>query len=195
MSTPTIKAAPEWSVSAWLNSPGPVSLAALRGKVVALYAFQMLCPGCVSHGIPQARELRRSFAREDVEVLGLHTVFEHHAVMNRAALEAFIHEYRIDFPVGIDQPSDSAALPLTMARYQLRGTPTLLLFDRQGVLRQQIFGTVRDMQAGALVAQLVAEPVVERAPERAPGRVLGAGAVADANTARGARCDDGACHL
>ena len=152
----SMSAAPEFEVAAWLNAKGPVSLAALRGKVVAVYAFQMLCPGCVSHGIPQAKRLRQAFARDELEVLGLHTVFEHHAVMTPAALQAFIHEYRIDFPVGIDQPSNTGALPLTMAHYRLRGTPTLLLFDRQGVLREQLFGIVDDLRLGALLGRLVA---------------------------------------
>lgn len=163
--------APEFEVSAWVGAAGPVSLAALRGKVVAVYAFQMLCPSCVSHGIPQARQIQRTFAREDVQVLGLHTVFEHHAAMGRGALEAFIHEYRIDFPVGIDQPSASGPVPLTMERYQLRGTPTLLLFDRHGVLRHALLGVVDDMRAGALIAALVAE------------------------TSAQPHCDDGACRL
>ncbi|HEX8609892.1 MAG TPA: TlpA disulfide reductase family protein [Telluria sp.] len=163
--------APEFQVSAWLNAPGPVSLAGLRGKVVAVYAFQMLCPGCVSHGIPQAKQIQATFTRGDVEVLGLHTVFEHHAAMGRIALEAFIHEYRIDFPVGIDQPSETGPVPLTMDRYQLRGTPTLLLFDRHGVLRHTLLGAVHDMRAGALIARLVAE------------------------TGPQPHCDDGACRI
>lgn len=167
--------APEFEVSAWVGASGPLSLAALRGKVVAVYAFQMLCPGCVSHGIPQAKQIGKTFARDEVQVLGLHTVFEHHAAMGRTALEAFIHEYRIDFPVGIDQPSEHGPVPLTMARYQLRGTPTLLLFDRHGVLRHALLGVVDDMRAGALIAALVAELVSDTGPQP--------------------HCDDGACRL
>lgn len=149
--------APELEVSAWINAPGPLSLAALRGKVVVIYAFQMLCPGCVSHGIPQARKIRALFPGNQVEVLGLHTVFEHHAVIGPAALEAFIHEYRIDFPVGIDRPSETGRIPHTMEKYQMRGTPTLLLIDRQGVLRHQQFGMADDMQVGARIAELLHE--------------------------------------
>lgn len=149
--------APELQVAEWLNTAKPLSLQQLRGKVVAIYAFQMLCPGCVSHGIPQAKTIRATFEEKDVAVLGLHSVFEHHAVMNRAALEAFVHEYRIGFPVAIDQPSTHGPIPLTMEEYQLRGTPTLILIDRQGRLRLSHFGRAEDMQVGALIGQLVAE--------------------------------------
>ena len=149
--------APELQVASWLNTAKPLSLQQLRGKVVAIYAFQMLCPGCVSHGIPQAKTIRATFAEQDVAVLGLHSVFEHHAVMNRAALEAFVHEYRIEFPMAIDQPAEHGPIPLTMERYQLRGTPTLILIDRQGRLRLSHFGRADDMKVGALIGQLVAE--------------------------------------
>jgi hypothetical protein len=149
--------APELQVASWLNTAGPLSLRQLRGKVVAIHAFQMLCPGCVAHGIPQARTIRATFAEQDVAVIGLHSVFEHHAVMTREALEVFMHEYRIDFPVAIDQPSAQGLVPLTMEQYQLRGTPTLMLIDRQGRLRLTHFGRADDMQVGALIGQLVAE--------------------------------------
>ena len=149
--------AAELDVATWLNTKAPITLAALRGKVVAMYAFQMLCPGCVSHGIPQAKKIRATFEERDVAVLGLHTVFEHHEAMGPAALAAFMHEYRIGFPVGIDRPSEAGSIPLTMQKYQMRGTPTLLLIDRQGHLRHQLFGAVDDMQVGAMLAQLVYE--------------------------------------
>ena len=155
--------APELQVAEWLNTVKPLSLQQLRGKVVAIYAFQMLCPGCVSHGIPQAKSIRATFDEKDVAVLGLHSVFEHHAVMNRAALDAFVHEYRIGFPVAIDQPSTHGPIPLTMEEYHLRGTPTLILIDRQGRLRLSHFGRAEDMQVGALIGQLVAEAAPQQA--------------------------------
>ncbi|MCW5571593.1 MAG: redoxin family protein [Steroidobacteraceae bacterium] len=150
--------APPLQASLWLNTPEPVSLAALRGQVVLLHAFQMLCPGCVTHGIPQAQRVRRLFTADELAVIGLHTVFEHHEVMNAAALRVFLHEYRIDFPVGIDQAGDDDPVPLTMRSYGLRGTPSLVLIDRRGRLRLQHFGQIDDLQLGAAIGQLLAEP-------------------------------------
>ena len=88
----------------------------------------MLCPGCVSHGIPQAQRIREAFSQENVVVLGLHSVFEHHAAMTPVSLEAFLHEYKITFPVGVDTPHASG-MPETMQAYGMQGTPTLLLID------------------------------------------------------------------
>ncbi|MEK7768779.1 MAG: TlpA family protein disulfide reductase, partial [Pseudomonadota bacterium] len=53
--------APELQISDWLNTPQPLTLASLRGKVVVLHAFQMLCPGCVQFGIPQAQRIYEEF--------------------------------------------------------------------------------------------------------------------------------------
>ncbi len=38
-----LKPAPELTVSGWLNTAEPMSLAGLRGQIVLLEAFQMLC--------------------------------------------------------------------------------------------------------------------------------------------------------
>ncbi len=153
-----VRPAPEWEVETWLNSREPLSLASLKGKVVLAGAFQMLCPGCVSQMIPQLIQVHRLFPSTDLVVVGLHTVFEHHAAMGPQALAAFLHEYRVPFPVAIDRASGTGdPLPRTMRRYGMRGTPTLLLIDRQGNLRGEFFGHVSDLQLGAEVASLIGE--------------------------------------
>lgn len=144
---------PECSVDQWFNTPKPISLADLRDKVVVIEAFQMLCPGCVAHGLPLAQQVHDIFPHDDVAVIGLHTVFEHHAAMKPVSLAAFLHEYRITFPVGVDTPG-KAALPVTMERYGLRGTPSMLLVDRKGKLAAHYFGQVNPMKLGVEIASL-----------------------------------------
>ena len=150
--------APELQTTDWLNTDNPVTLDALRGKVVLIEAFQMLCPGCVSHGLPQAMRVRQTFSPDEVAVIGLHTVFEHHGAQGtREALAAFLHEYRISFPVGIDAPSSGGGPPKTMTRYAMRGTPTVILIDREGRLRKQKFGAEEDLALGAEIMSLLCE--------------------------------------
>ncbi|MDH5535914.1 MAG: redoxin domain-containing protein [Betaproteobacteria bacterium] len=149
--------APPWRVAEWFNSATPLSLEALSGRVVALHAFQMLCPGCVQHGLPQAQRIHAVFEPDDVAVVGLHTVFEHHEAMTPVSLRAFLHEYRIAFPVGVDAPGTEGGVPQTMQAYGLRGTPSLVLIDRAGRLRRHGFGAEEDMAVGAAIATLVAE--------------------------------------
>lgn len=157
MNLPT-QAAPELDVVQWFNTHEPLTLAGLRGRVVLLHAFQMLCPGCVKLGTPQAQQVHEQFARQDVAVVGLHTVFEHHDAMQPVSLAAFIHEYRLSFPIGVDRPDGRQGIPMTMRAYDMRGTPTLILIDRQGRMRQHSFGHVPDLALGAAIAMLVAEP-------------------------------------
>lgn len=157
-----------WHVSRWFNTPAPIALEQLRGKVVAIHAFQMLCPGCVSDGLPQATRMHESLAGDQFAVIGLHTVFEHHAVMDADALAAFIHEYRLAFPIGIDEASAGNPIPRTMAAWGLRGTPSLVLLDRNGQVQLSHFGRIDDLALGTIIGQLLERPLQPRhgaAPE------------------------------
>jgi hypothetical protein len=172
-------AAPPWSIDRWLNAPAPLSLESLRGRAILAVAFQMLCPGCVSVGLPQAQKARATFREDDLVVVGLHTVFEHHEAQGSvAALKAFLHEYRIGFPVGID--AQDAGGPITMRAYGMRGTPTILLYDRSGRLRMHQFGHIDDMALGASIILALTDG----------GDV---GAVGAADAARGGVCGPEGC--
>jgi peroxiredoxin len=151
--------APELSISRWFNTKENLTLAALKGRVVVLHAFQMLCPACVAHGTPQAERIHRMFGGNDLTVIGIHTVFEHHEAMKPVSLEAFIHEYRLTFPIGVDEAGDGTPLPVTMARYQMRGTPTAILIGRDGAIRHHGFGQESDLALGVIIGALLAEEV------------------------------------
>lgn len=172
--------APPLQTRRWFNAP-PLQLADLRGRVVVLEVFQMLCPGCVSHALPQAQEIAQTFAPADVAVIGLHSVFEHHAAMTPLALEAFLHEYRMGFPVGVDVAVEGSPIPATMQAYAMQGTPTTILIDRAGRLRLQHFGRLRDLTIGAQIAALVGESAPIAAPAQA--------------TAANHGCDEHGCPL
>jgi hypothetical protein len=150
-------AAPAWQVSQWFNASTPLDPIALRGRVVVLHAFQMLCPGCVLHGVPQAERTHQQFAGEGVAVVGLHAVFEHHEAMQPVSLQAFLHEFRVTHPVAVDAPVPGRRIPATMQAYGMQGTPTLVLIDRAGRIRRQHFGRLDDLTVGAEVMRLVCE--------------------------------------
>jgi peroxiredoxin len=178
--------APEIEAGEWINTAQPLSLSKMKGSVVVIHAFQMLCPGCVSHGIPQTKTIDEIFSPIDVKVIGLHTVFEHHAVMTVDALKAFVHEYRITFPIAIDRPSSTGPIPATMQRYNMNGTPTLILIDRNGSVRLNHFGRLEDMQVGKLITELVSEAGAVADPGENPAPVSG--------TSEGS-CDETGCQI
>lgn len=176
--------APELQVSEWLNTPQPLTLASLRGKVIVLHTFQIFCPGCVQVGIPQAQRIYQEFDPDRVAVIGLHTVFEHHSVMGRDALEVFIHEYRLRFPIGIDKyDGQPQGAPLTMRAYQMQGTPTLILIDKAGRVRLHKFGHVSDLTVGFSIGALLSEEIDEPAGVQAAART----------TAKNTACDADGC--
>lgn len=153
--------APALRVSRWFNSEKPITLADLRGKVVLIHAFQMLCPGCVMNSMPQAVRLWQHYHHGggdvQVVVMGLHTVFEHHAVMTPAALAVYLHEFRIQFPVAVDATGTDGPIPQTMSAYNTQGTPTTLLIDGAGRLRKMHFGVESDQQVVADIDHLILE--------------------------------------
>lgn len=155
---PALRLAPAWTTTEWQNTAEPLTLERLRGRVVLLHAFQMLCPGCVMHGIPQAQRVAEVFAGAPLVVVGLHTVFEHHEAMKVESLRAFLHEYRVRFPVGVDAPGLAGdPIPQTMRAYGMRGTPTTVLIDARGRLRRQVFGAHDDLLLGAELQALLLE--------------------------------------
>lgn len=178
--------APPLQATQWLNSPRSITLDSLRGRVVVLHTFQMLCPGCVSHGLPQAMRIHALFPPNRVAVIGLHTVFEHHDVMGPRALRVFLDEYRIPFPVGVDQADPGSPVPLTMRAYGLRGTPSVVVFDAQGRVRLNHFGQIDDLQLGAVIGQLLAEASSNATADPAASAAGQSGASV---------CADGACSL
>jgi Redoxin len=138
------------------NAPEAPTLASLKGKVVVLVGFQMLCPGSLRHALPQAERLARTFSADEVAVIGLHMVFENHKDMAPSQLEPFLKSERISIPVLVDE-QNGAGVPKTMEAYGMQGTPTLLLFDRQGRLRRHYLGAVDDVRLGAEVMALAIE--------------------------------------
>jgi peroxiredoxin len=148
---------PEIEASRWFNSEAPLTLEDLRGKVVVLAAFQMHCKGCISHGLPQAARLFGTFSDDEVAIVGLHTVFEEHDKQTPDSLESFIDEHELPFPIAVDKPN-GGGIPETMAAYEIQGTPTVLLFDRQGRLRRHYLGQVDDLRLGAEIMALAIEP-------------------------------------
>jgi len=149
--------APELQTTAWLNVAEPLTLEWLRGRVVMLVAFQMLCPGCVARGIPQAQRVASTFRDRPLSIIGLHTVFEHHEAMQLPSLRAFLHEYGVDFPVAVDAPGDGEPIPRTMKAYAMRGTPTTVLIDADGRVRSHVFGIHDDLRLGARLQTLLLE--------------------------------------
>lgn len=147
---------PELQAAHWLNTDAPINLKDQKGKVVVVAAFQQHCPGSLKHGLPQAARLAGAFSTDEVVVIGLNTPFEHADKQTKTALEAFVEEHELPFPIALDK-TNGKSLPKTMEAYEIQGTPTVLVFDRQGRLRRHYLGQVDDLRLGAEVMALAIE--------------------------------------
>ena len=197
--------APNLAVSQWMQGR-PTNIDQERGNVILVEVFQVNCPGCFTHGIPQAIDLYQKYSSSGLRVLGVATAFEDYDKNTPDNLKLLLTtgevigetrkvlteygrlqpgyklSYKIPFPVGMDTLSKlgplthdkvmdfiEANLPdfrsytekereslydrvkqylklkqfsaRTFEEYSLRGTPSAILVDKDGILRQTTFGS------------------------------------------------------
>jgi cytochrome c biogenesis protein CcdA/thiol-disulfide isomerase/thioredoxin len=121
-------------ITAWLNTPGgrPLSVGALRGKVVLVDFWTYSCINC-QRTLPHVEAWYREYARDGFVVVGVHTpefAFEH-VVSNVRAQAAALG---VRYPVAID---DDYA---TWDAYDNEYWPADYLIDAQGNVRHVHFG-------------------------------------------------------
>jgi peroxiredoxin len=125
--------APPWEVTDWLNSP-PLTLAALKGKVVLIRWFMSTdCPYCTATA-PALNELHREFGGRGLIVVGMyhHKNAEPLDVKNVAG---WAHDFGFRFPVAVDRDWR------TLRRWWLNGgkrdfTSVSFLIDAKGIIRR-----------------------------------------------------------
>lgn len=144
-------------IEKWVNAPVNFELSVSSQKIKIIHVFQMLCPGCVYRGIPQTVELFNKYNSEDVVVVGMHSVFENHHAMLPEALDVFIKEWRLPFPVAIDKRIDDQWMPETMKAYHLEGTPSLIIIDHNGDIQLCSFGHVETEKLDTYITKLINE--------------------------------------
>jgi len=112
------QAAPEISAKAWMNAPGKVSLAALRGKIVVVEFWATWCPPCRA-SIPHLNALHEKWGSKGVVIMGM--TDEH-----KAKVKQFMKKLPMDYIVGTGS-NDSG-------NYGVRGIPHAFVVDPQGTV-------------------------------------------------------------
>ena len=152
--------APEWEISEWINSKG-FKLSELKGKVVIIDFFQLWCPGCNSFSVPLMHKWEKKYADQakagQIQFVSIHTVFEGHKYQNPKRLRKYLKEKGIEHPVGVDQQQKGHYVPLTMRKFNTRGTPEMAIIDKLGRIRFQRFGSFDVAASEQLIDQLLAE--------------------------------------
>lgn len=202
--------APDIQVDNWVQGE-PANFSTLPGRVVLVEVFQVNCPGCFVHALPEVLHLHQAYHDKGLTVIGLATAFEdfdkntlqnlqclvatgeligeplqqlgkagllqdnrldyslpfaigmdtlieNKAEVDDTAINTFIHSQLPDFsdwPDERKQPVFEKARayleskthsPQTFETYQLQGTPSSILVDRDGILRDVSFGYVDHLE-------------------------------------------------
>lgn len=101
---------------------GTVSLSQYRGRVILLDFWQTWCVPCVE-AIPRLTSLQEKYRAQGLVILGITDRLNAEGL---ATLRRFAAEYRINYPLLIDERGT------TTARYSILGYPHTYLIDRGG---------------------------------------------------------------
>jgi thiol-disulfide isomerase/thioredoxin len=142
-------AAPDFAgADRWFNSP-PLTLDALRGKVVLVEFWTRECINCLDT-LPQISALNDRYARDGLVIIGVHTP-EYDEERDPVALQAALRQDRITWPVAVDNDYR------IWNAYGNRYWPAIYLIDRHGRLVYQHVGEGNDAQTEQRVRQLLGE--------------------------------------
>lgn len=155
--TPDSRALPEFTMtdpSAWINGP-PLTVAALRGKVVLVDIWTFDCWNCY-RSFPWLNSLEKRFSDAPFAVVGIHSPEFDHEHDRQAVMEK-TREFELQHPVMLD--NDFAFWRALNNRYW----PAFYLVDKQGRIRFRHVGETHagDARAERIEGQirtLLAEP-------------------------------------
>ena len=211
---------PNFGVSDWVQG-APTNFDQEKDHIVLVEVFQVNCPGCFMHALPEAIEIYNKYKEDGVRVIGIATAFEDFDKntldnlkmlaetgeivgetksafqMSGQLQEGDKLPYKIPFPLAMDnlvktsgeisqekimefiypqipefdsQPEEYKNQIIqrvkdymkskefsaeTFEKFALRGTPSTIIVDRKGVLRDVSFGQVG--QTEAMIQKLLSE--------------------------------------
>lgn len=124
--------APELAeVEAWINSP-PLTMHALKGKVVAYHFWAFGCINCV-HNLPHYAKWHADLAPRGLVVLGVHTP-ETQTERDVEALKVKVRDEAIMYPVAMDHENRN------WAAWANSMWPSVYLVDKRGRVRYWWYG-------------------------------------------------------
>lgn len=103
------------------------TLSDLRGQVVILNFWATWCGPCRAE-MPALAEIQTQYASRGVIVIGVNQRED------AGSVRAYLDSIGVDFPIALDPTGESNR------QYRVLGLPTTYLVDRQGVIRDAVFG-------------------------------------------------------
>ncbi len=119
----------------WINTPEPLALAGLRGKVVVVHFYAANCINCIRN-FPTYRLWQERFAAKDVVLIGIHTP-ETAEERDAAAVRRKAADENLTFPICIDGKN---------ANWSAWGNsmwPSVYVIDKRGYVRHSWPGELK----------------------------------------------------
>ena len=212
--------APNFAVSDWVQG-APTNFDQEKDHIVLVEVFQVNCPGCFMHALPEAINIYNKYKDEGVRVIGIATAFEDYDKNTLDNLKMLVEtgevigetksalsmygqlqtgnklNYKIPFPLAMDKltkidgkVSDEKIMQFiygqipefdsqseeyrkqiiqrvrdymktkeysaeTFEKFALQGTPSMIIVDRKGILRDVSFGQSGNVDA--VIQKLLSE--------------------------------------
>jgi thiol-disulfide isomerase/thioredoxin len=144
----------------WFNTPEPVNLADLHGKVVLVDFWTFTCINW-RRTLPYVRAWAEKYREQGLIVVGIHTP-EFSFEQKAENISNAIREMNIGYPVAVDNNFD------IWRSFDNHFWPALYLIDAKGKLRYQKFGEGDYAEAESMIQQLLKEV----SPDKVPGNLV-----------------------
>jgi thiol-disulfide isomerase/thioredoxin len=169
---PPLIHAPDFSPSTWINTPEPLSLADLRGRVLLVDFWDFTCINCL-RGLPYLREWQARYEETGLTIVGVHTP-EFAFARNPAVVRSAAGRLGVRYPVVLDNDQQ------LWTAYATNCWPTLHLIDPQGYIRWKREGeggyddterAIHELLRERTPDVILPDPVAPIRPEDAQGAV------------------------
>jgi thiol-disulfide isomerase/thioredoxin len=146
------KASEFTGITGYINTPSPVKLADLKGKVVLVHFWTYTCINCI-HTITYLNELYQKYSNKGLVIVGVQTP-EFDFEKNIDSVKAAVQDFKIKYPVILDNNY------VNWNAYGNNYWPRDYLVDNQGLIRYNHIGEGGYAQTEQMIKSLLAEGVI-----------------------------------
>ena len=150
-------------ITEWINSP-PLTLSALRGKVVLIDFWTYSCINCI-RTLPYLKNWYRDYKDQGFIIIGVHTP-EFQFEKSYDNVKNAVAQFQITYPVALDNNY------ATWNAYHNAYWPAHYLIDQNGVLRMVHFGEGGYAETENAIRDLLGMPLLEIKESREIGRPI-----------------------
>jgi murein DD-endopeptidase MepM/ murein hydrolase activator NlpD len=131
------KPAPSWGVKLWTNLPDDkktIDASDYKGKIVAIFCFQVGCSRCRSYGFANWKEVMQHYQDDpNIRFVAIQTAHENFTVNRFSRAKKVSGRFGRKIPIGHD--GTRRQKPAIMTDYGVNRTPWMIVIDTEGRVR------------------------------------------------------------